>query len=65
MSEYGIPGQQGWECPKCGQVNAPWKPTCDCHKKAVATSGPGYFERLEIKKKDPDAYERLKNGEGG
>lgn len=21
---------KGWECPKCGTVNAPWKPQCDC-----------------------------------
>lgn len=20
----------GWICPKCGKVNAPWKPSCDC-----------------------------------
>ena len=20
----------GWICPRCGKVNAPWKPTCDC-----------------------------------
>lgn len=24
---------QGWECPKCGTVNAPWKSTCDCSKR--------------------------------
>ena len=23
---------KGWICPKCGTVNAPWKPTCDCKK---------------------------------
>ena len=22
--------QQGWECPKCGVVNAPWMPMCGC-----------------------------------
>lgn len=21
---------QGWVCPKCGKVNAPWKESCDC-----------------------------------
>ncbi len=22
---------EGWVCPKCGKVNAPWKPSCDCN----------------------------------
>ena len=21
---------EGWVCPKCGKVNAPWKESCDC-----------------------------------
>lgn len=25
-----MPVQQGWQCPVCGMVNAPWKPVCDC-----------------------------------
>lgn len=24
---------RGWECPKCGKVNAPWKAECGCHIK--------------------------------
>ena len=27
--------QQGWVCPKCGRVNAPWVATCPCTKKTV------------------------------
>ena len=27
---------KGWECPKCGQVNAPWKDRCDCGKTVVS-----------------------------
>ena len=23
-------GQQGWVCPKCGRVNAPWVMSCPC-----------------------------------
>jgi hypothetical protein len=22
----------GWECPRCGKINAPWNPFCDCNK---------------------------------
>jgi hypothetical protein len=25
--------QQGWECPRCHTVHAPWKPDCDCQSK--------------------------------
>ena len=24
-------GQEGWVCPKCGRVNAPWIATCPCY----------------------------------
>ena len=34
-SEYGytysIP-QQGWECPRCGRINAPWISQCFCNR---------------------------------
>ena len=23
---------EGWICPKCGKVHAPWVPECDCYK---------------------------------
>lgn len=22
--------EQGWKCPRCGRINAPWKSQCDC-----------------------------------
>lgn len=28
--EVEIPVQQGWLCPRCGRINAPWLPACDC-----------------------------------
>lgn len=24
--------EQGWECPRCGRINAPWKSSCDCSR---------------------------------
>ena len=24
--------QKGWECPRCGRINAPWLPCCSCNK---------------------------------
>ena len=24
------PIEYGWECPRCGKINAPWKSQCDC-----------------------------------
>lgn len=28
-----INAQQGWICPKCGKVHAPWVPSCECSSK--------------------------------
>lgn len=37
--EYTIPSyQQGWVCPKCGRVNAPWMGTCACYVDKVNKS---------------------------
>lgn len=24
--------EQGWECPRCGRINAPWVRQCDCKR---------------------------------
>lgn len=26
--------EQGWECPRCGAINAPWVRQCDCNDKS-------------------------------
>ena len=36
---------EGWECPKCGKVNAPWMPSCDCHITRTGSSDKGQGER--------------------
>lgn len=39
--------EQGWECPRCGRINAPWKSTCDCSGKTYwypTWEGPYYYE---------------------
>jgi hypothetical protein len=41
------PNQQGWECPKCGSVYAPWNPEC-------RICGP----KLKIDR-DPEKYKDL------
>ena len=30
--DWRAPGypQQGWECPRCGKINAPWISQCNC-----------------------------------
>lgn len=34
-----LPPQLGWQCPKCGRGNAPWKGTCDCGPSYRTSSG--------------------------
>ena len=30
--------QKGWECPRCGRINAPWLPCCSCSKSTYYVS---------------------------
>ena len=30
--------QKGWECPRCGRINAPWLPCCSCDKSTTCTT---------------------------
>ena len=30
--------QKGWECPRCGRINAPWLPCCSCDKSTTYTT---------------------------
>lgn len=29
--------EQGWECPRCGRINAPWKSQCNCSRNNYQT----------------------------
>ena len=29
--------QYGWECPRCGKINAPWTNQCTCHRQQTYT----------------------------
>ena len=29
---YPYKAEQGWECPRCGRINAPWVRQCDCSR---------------------------------
>ena len=28
--------QQGWECPRCHRINAPWLPNCSCESEMIS-----------------------------
>lgn len=30
--------EKGWECPRCGRINAPWVRQCDCSPSAYTVS---------------------------
>ena len=45
-----LPPQQGWVCPKCGRVNAPWMPTCGCV--SSQTSGTPYLVKTSSVSQD-------------
>ena len=30
-----LPPQNGWICPRCGKVNAPWLPCCVCDEPSI------------------------------
>ena len=37
--EFEMPTQQGWVCPQCGRVYAPWMSMCDyCCRKTITVA---------------------------
>lgn len=47
-----LPPQQGWICPKCGRVNAPWMPTCGCVLSQTSGSGNSYLVKTSSISRD-------------
>ena len=43
-----LPPQQGWICPKCGRVNAPWMPTCGCVSSQTTGTAIDNFPQISI-----------------
>lgn len=43
--------EKGWECPRCGRINAPWVRQCDCNRNnwsitwADTTSGDEWWKK--------------------
>lgn len=31
-NNHSYNAEQGWECPRCGRINAPWVRQCDCKR---------------------------------
>ena len=50
-----LPPQQGWVCPKCGRVNAPWMPTCGCTTPTFTADGITYLNVKECIKEAEQA----------
>ena len=57
--------QQGWQCPVCGRINAPWMPFCTCteeQKKVTYTTDstgnpiPNFDKTIS----DSDEYKKIK-----
>jgi hypothetical protein len=37
---------KGWECPKCGTINAPWKGSCNCVKSCYIYKEKNRYDEL-------------------
>lgn len=51
-----LPPQQGWVCPKCGRVNAPWMPTCGCV--TTQTNGTGMTYLVKTPQESRENHEK-------
>ena len=62
--------EQGWECPRCGRINAPWVRNCDCrpennwNRSTITTAKNGSWSYTTIGKTD-DTYIATEESIGG
>lgn len=50
--------QKGWECPRCGRINAPWLPCCSCNKSTTYTTFSRTIDTTSTASTDGDLRER-------
>ena len=56
-----LPPQQGWICPKCGRVNAPWLPICGCVSSQTTGTASGTPYLVGISSISRDSHEIAKD----
>lgn len=56
---YKPQAQQGWECPRCGRINAPWVSACSCSRNSwtiTCNSSSMEEQKEEWWKVNPDIF---------
>ena len=47
---------EGWICPRCGKVNAPWMPQCTCSNNNGSKITCGQYKEKQNKKSVTNEY---------
>lgn len=45
---WSLQANQGWKCPVCGKVHAPWVDGCDCHRVTTNGTSTGKTESVSV-----------------
>ena len=46
--EWTASSQQGWECPRCGKIWAPWISSCTCKRSTTTTTTTVTWDKAAI-----------------